>query len=348
MSNAANSSPEARLGRMMRSILGNQEPFAWTNEDSELAAKVSLLPAIWPSVPEGRVYACPEDRAVLRTAYELNQVRNTQISAQILQIARQLNSIGVRPMFIKGTAHLVSDLWPMPGSRMLRDVDVLVAEDEVDHCHRHLSHWATNGPADMRDLNPKHKCLIHGPNLEAPIEVHRCAVPGPLGKSAQLLENGVPFSSGGAEFLLPSPEDSLRIAIVHGPLGHLDTRIFPKDTLDAAFLRDRHAIDLEPLFDLLLAEGQVIAAAVANRNARDFLGQQPWFDRVLLRDELRCRVRTAILDKPNHNHVLKTIWLGNWFWRQLTGEPYQRRRLFRALLDAEKWRDFAQFYSRRS
>ena len=61
----------------------------------------------------------------------LNRERNIKIIHQADEIAKLLNTNGIAPVFLKGTAHLLLGLYTDPAERMIGDIDFLVKDDEV-------------------------------------------------------------------------------------------------------------------------------------------------------------------------------------------------------------------------
>jgi hypothetical protein len=101
---------------------------------AQLAADYFLTPALWVSLSRKGLKAdLPEDaRDFLQYVHGLNVERNKSIKAQVLQIASRLNQVGVEPILLKGAVHLFDSAYGDLGARMMRDVDILVSEDEIE------------------------------------------------------------------------------------------------------------------------------------------------------------------------------------------------------------------------
>jgi len=63
--------------------------------------------------------------------YELNRQRNQQILKQIDDITALLNKENIQPVFLKGTANLLDELYSDVGERMIGDIDFLVTEEQL-------------------------------------------------------------------------------------------------------------------------------------------------------------------------------------------------------------------------
>jgi hypothetical protein len=71
---------------------------------------------------------------LLFTVYELNGQRNNKLKQQTLEIVKQLNSIEVIPVLLKGATALFSNLYPNPACRLMGDLDILVPADRIEEC----------------------------------------------------------------------------------------------------------------------------------------------------------------------------------------------------------------------
>lgn len=69
----------------------------------------------------------------------LNRGRNEQIREEALDLADALNEIDIVPVFLKGSAALLTGLYDESGFRVMSDMDVLVPMDRADDCQRHLT-----------------------------------------------------------------------------------------------------------------------------------------------------------------------------------------------------------------
>lgn len=159
---------------------------------AQLAADHFLTPALWVSLSRKGLRAdLPEDaRDFLQYVHALNVERNKSIKAQVLQIASRLNQVGVEPILLKGAVHLFDSAYGDFGARMMRDVDILVSDDEIEqvlevlaqlgYCptgkawHPHM-YSVLCRPGDTWNLD-LHRYLGYQRDIVAPADVQREAV----------------------------------------------------------------------------------------------------------------------------------------------------------------------------
>lgn len=106
----------------------------------------------------------PEDlQALLAEIHKLNRQRNELVYSEINSIANLLNPAGIEPIFIKGSAALLMDLYDNRGLRVMNDVDFLVDQKDLATCMelmRSVGFHAMDGvniPADFYHQKP----LVH-------------------------------------------------------------------------------------------------------------------------------------------------------------------------------------------
>ena len=116
---------------------------------------------------------------------DLNRERNLQILDQIRDIVTLLNSRGIDPIFLKGTAHLLLSLYEDIAERMVGDIDFLVEESEMVKAVQLL---IDAGYQPKSKFNPElMKITRHYPrltnfNYPAAVEVHRQVIRSPYDK----------------------------------------------------------------------------------------------------------------------------------------------------------------------
>lgn len=72
----------------------------------------------------------PELAEHLNEILQLNIKRNKEILQQIDEINLQLNSAGIEPVYMKGSANLLDSLYTNPADRMIGDIDFLVRDED--------------------------------------------------------------------------------------------------------------------------------------------------------------------------------------------------------------------------
>jgi hypothetical protein len=98
----------------------------------QLCSDHLIIPAIYLKFKKHDILAhLPEDfTQALEEIYELNRERNRQILRQIDDLTAVLNEANIQPVFLKGTANLLYDLYSDLGERMIGDIDFLVKEED--------------------------------------------------------------------------------------------------------------------------------------------------------------------------------------------------------------------------
>lgn len=182
----------------------------------------------------------------LKQALMGNTLRNMKVSAQALKLARQLNQAGIIPLFLKGTAQLLTKQSDQLGFRKQVDIDFLVEPQQLeaaadilleDGYRYYPMDKRQSGFQDTRSAMKASAAHHHLPPLAkngyaSTVELHRHFLPrrfqskNPL---TSLFRTATSQESHGAQFLVPSPEYQM-IHLVLGKLihdGHLARRTLP-------------------------------------------------------------------------------------------------------------------------
>ncbi len=103
---------------------------------ARLADQHFVLPLLYQQLVRKRILQLlPEDlQTLLAEIYKLNRLRNDLIYNQINRIAFLFNSAGIEPIFLKGSAALLMELYDDPGLRVMNDVDFLVDKKDLPTC----------------------------------------------------------------------------------------------------------------------------------------------------------------------------------------------------------------------
>lgn len=238
----------------------------------EMAAQRNLLPAMAMRISEQPVYAdaiTSIDKDRLHNAWRQNTTSNMQTSMQALKIARALNTVGISPVFLKGTAQLLTTNATRLGFRNQLDIDLVVPRDALrptcealiksGYGFQQESTPHETGVALFHDVSKALKISAahhHLPPLVmagygSSVEVHRHFLPKQVQHKNPLqpmLDASVRCQNHGAVFQVPSIEYQI-IHIVMGKLvcdGYLARRDFPiREACDYIHLLDsaRRPID---------------------------------------------------------------------------------------------------------
>jgi hypothetical protein len=106
--------------------------------DWETIVRVSsghmVLPTFYLSLKQADLlHFLPQDLVVYSEEItQLNRERNKALIKQAKKISLLLRSQDITTVFLKGTAHLLEDLYTDIGERMVGDIDFIVAKDQVE------------------------------------------------------------------------------------------------------------------------------------------------------------------------------------------------------------------------
>lgn len=217
-------------------IASGAAQFPWEGLISAAATEL-LLPALHQRLREIGVNPPAEVSEFLAQVEDLNRERNAQIRGEAWAVAGLLNRIGIEPVVLKGTALLLTDAYPTPGCRYLRDLDILVPRAQMGAAVAVLERDGYE--ADTRDAMGRFR--HHYPQLQrppaqdgfssAPVELHYSLGPGVSGKlltGEDLLRDSYVKEWNGVRIRVPSPEHLVTHLILHSQLRHCySERIFP-------------------------------------------------------------------------------------------------------------------------
>ena len=210
-----------------------------------------------------------------------NTLRNMEISAQALKFTRQLNQAGIIPLFLKGTAQLLTSEAANLGFRQQADIDLIVQPAEIEaagnvfladgYSYYDFSGNSFSAPTKLCDTVSaiKHSAAHHHlPPLvktgyDATVELHshfldrRFQSGNPL---EALFSDALLYNRYGTTFRVPSTEHQI-IHLILGKFindGHMARRTFPI----------REACDLIDLLES--ADGEVNQELVLQHCGRIF------------------------------------------------------------------------------
>lgn len=151
----------------------------------------------------------------------LNRSRNQQLREEALEIADALNEIDIVPIFMKGSAGLLTGFYDEPGIRIMSDLDVLVPLDTADDCRHHLTGLGFKSVPMIR--HPRNKAIetFERSSSIAPIDLHHQVFDYEYQKilSAQdVMRDCVTHNCHHAEFAVPSATHQVMINVGHAQL----------------------------------------------------------------------------------------------------------------------------------
>lgn len=156
----------------------NSEPIDW-QKFVVLCSDHLILPVIYVKFEKHNILpSLPDELSLfLKEIYDLNTSRNQKILSQIQEVTKTLNASNIYPIYLKGAAHLLSELYSAIGERILGDIDFLVPEKDYLAAAKALEH---DGYSTFED-SPKYfdvELLKHYPRISKPgfpadLEIHQ-------------------------------------------------------------------------------------------------------------------------------------------------------------------------------
>jgi hypothetical protein len=215
--------PAPRSDILRQTIEAAAFPPAFWNEFVRLATDHLIGPALALKIAEhglsGIVPSLVERHchAVLR----LNRARNARLLCEIADLANALNGIGVVPLFLKGSAGLLSGLYADSGLRIMSDVDVLIPADREGDCERLMA--ALGYRMASVSLHPRDNSVgtFSSPDRVAAIDMHREVLRYPdegLLRAAEVVAESDRLELEGARLAVPSPTHQVVLNIAHAQI----------------------------------------------------------------------------------------------------------------------------------
>lgn len=315
------------------------EDFDWT--DPRLLGWSDLVAtAVWPALDGGTRASQADALEGFAVAHALNSDRNAQILTQLERVAECLHAVGIEPIVMKGAAHLATGLWPTLGSRLVADIDLLVAADQMEPAFSALEALAGLGAQDRGDpevtAETKHMAPVVGAGGPAPVEIHHTV----FAETARTL---VPFEAlhaqsvrvplGAGHVRVAAPTDRVMHAMLHGPAGsgtYRAPRLHMRDLLDIHFLDRRYGDEIawDRIEGHLTAEGWAGALEITNQCLSRFVGMDPPFRRGGLRARLDAARWSWQLEHPGSRQLGNAAnMLSHTVWSLSSGGSPRRRAL---------------------
>ena len=338
-------------------ILMNRNSQDWDGV-LRVAMEESLLPLLHTRVEQLQLGSVvpPDVVDFLSAVEDLNRERNSVILDEVKFAARLLNEVGIEPILLKGIAYLALGIYPDPGTRYLRDIDLLVSEAELETA---VDILARNGfepdNSDRFGQFRHHRPPMCRPRSVA-LEIHHCLCLGKccsLLPASDLIARSVPYDLDGVGVRVPCPEDVFTHLVMHSQIQHpYNERIWPPlramYDLDLVLRRFWDVIDWRSIekrfratgqFGLLVLHlsqvNQTLGAMAPFQLRMNSLTRLRWLRRKLLR-------RMPALRYADPIYMLSTVLirrlrvLGSMFRR-----PNGLRHLVRQLCTAGVYRRFA-------
>lgn len=235
-----------KIRNIIRSGRVKWEQLVWVSSDH------LVLPALYLNVKgAGLLPDLPEDLIDhLEEITSLNRNRNLEIIKQAKEITSLLNKHNISPIFLKGTAHLLSGLYKDIAERMVGDIDFLVAEKDLIIAGEILIEEGYVslgfGKFDPDTLSiTKHYPRLKNENYVSAVEIHRQPIEIPWDKNFnyELIEKSKKRINIGVDAFIPSCEHQILHNLLNVQLN------------DKAFIMTK--IYLRQMYDLLLLSNSI-------------------------------------------------------------------------------------------
>ncbi len=189
-----------------------------------IADKHFVLPLLyWNLKKRDLLRLLPADMIdILSTIYVLSRHRNRRLKDKVVEIARQLNSVSVEPVLLKGMAALFHETYEDAGLRTMVDIDLLVPRERMADCVSALRKVGFEARGDTDESHydhHQHYAPLFHKDSPALLELHREAVGfryQSILPAQEIFNRSVTIRAGDAVIRLPDPSHFLLNNIIHG------------------------------------------------------------------------------------------------------------------------------------
>jgi hypothetical protein len=147
-----------------------------------------------------------------------NTRRNRALRAQLGEAAACLNRIGIEPLLLKGAIRLVDGLYPDPGWRFMRDLDLLVPRDRIEQAVACLASLGYRFPRNVTETPPDYKHLppLCRDGAGAVLEIHTGLLDlRDVCPAEHVVARSRPVDLDGVRARVPDPADQIAHLICH-------------------------------------------------------------------------------------------------------------------------------------
>ena len=225
------------LALLRQSLHGTKAGCAQLSPElASLAQSHKVLPLIYEAAPDPALRS-----AVLRQIME-----QTIKTSEFLNLYRQLCSVGLRPLVVKGIA--VRSLYPKPDLRPSADEDLWILPENFDACHRAMLAWDMTAPADT----DAYEIPYRKPESPLYIELHKHLFPpqseayGDLNRFfSGSFDRAEEISVDGTAVYTLCPTDHLFYLICHAFKHFLHSGFGIRQVCDIAIFAERKAQEID-------------------------------------------------------------------------------------------------------
>ena len=210
--------------------------------------------ALWEAICHRGLQArvAPDALDYLESFAALMAHRISQVRDQTAESLSALTDAGTQAMLLKGAAYMFGDLQGYARSRIMSDIDILVAPDALDAARNALLRLDYRPvPSPTVDYSIHHHIEpMHHPKRPLCVELHRAPVPAKLEAalpSSEIWRNSRITAIHGMDVFLPSPTDAASIIFLHNVLVDRCTAYF---LLPLRSFLDLHALQANSAADI--------------------------------------------------------------------------------------------------
>jgi len=183
--------------------------------------------------------------AYVRDIHRRNLNRNDRLAAQLEETVVAINERGVTPVLLKGAATLVTAPQARRGARLMADLDILVAPDQVDTTFDALARIGYQLHFKTPETEKKWYADLERPHDAGMVDLHR-STPGPAyfyRASGHVLDHCRLTSVGSGSAYIPTATYQALILIIHDQFQDYDYWTGEIDMRHLLELRDLNAQD---------------------------------------------------------------------------------------------------------
>jgi len=233
---------------MKAHLMPNSEP-KFSQDLVFMASNHYVLPALFLRIVKSNTtgFFPDELKDHLNEILELNRKRNRLILEQIREINAVLGDENIYPVYLKGTANLLDNLYSDPGERMIGDIDLLVREEEylkaVEKIKSLGYRYDRKILGDVGEL--KHYPRLYREDVPADVEIHRLPVNTKYTRkfTTEMVFAHKREAQSSSNVFVPSDEHKIILNFIHGQLSNQGFRF--------------RMVPLRDLFDLYLLSQRV-------------------------------------------------------------------------------------------
>lgn len=113
--------------------LTKQTPLDWESV-ADVAGGHSVIQALYPAFVENELIdLIPDDfLSYVQHLHEINCERNEMMRGQLIDAVLVINKLDIKPLLMKGAAHLFLNTFSTEGDRLLTDLDILVPANDIE------------------------------------------------------------------------------------------------------------------------------------------------------------------------------------------------------------------------